>query len=88
VGSNGFGQLGDGSKEDKVNPVAMDMTGLAWKTITEISTGGSAILILTSDYMVYGLGENSYGELGDGTKKDSAILVAASTLAGKKMCPN
>jgi alpha-tubulin suppressor-like RCC1 family protein len=85
-GSNTYGQLGDGTITTQVYPVSINMTGLlSGKNITEIATGGvgSSILILTSEGLVYGVGQNFYGQLGDGTKNDSTIPVAVVALSGK-----
>jgi hypothetical protein len=64
----------------------VDMTGLlSGKTITEFATGffGTTTLILTSDGLVYGVGQNSNGQIGDGTSTLTYVPVAVAALAGK-----
>jgi alpha-tubulin suppressor-like RCC1 family protein len=87
-GMNSNGQLGDGTEVSQVNPIAVSMTGLlSGKTITEIAASGTGqtTLFLTSDGLVYGVGQNGNGQLGDGTVTSSLIPVAVSALAGKRV---
>jgi alpha-tubulin suppressor-like RCC1 family protein len=64
-GNNGSGQLGNGTTDDSLVPVAV--TGaLAGKTVTAISAGsGHACAIADGD--AYCWGGNFWGQLGDGT---------------------
>lgn len=86
-GDNQAGQLGDGTTDSSLAPVAVDMSGaLDGKTITHIAAGAYFSLALTSDGHVYGWGFNSYGQLGDGSTVDSLVPIAVNTtgvLAGK-----
>jgi alpha-tubulin suppressor-like RCC1 family protein/chitodextrinase len=61
-GSNGLGQLGDGSTTPrKAGPVP----GLT--NVVSVSGGRDHVLALTSDGAVYAWGSNDQGEIGDGT---------------------
>jgi alpha-tubulin suppressor-like RCC1 family protein len=90
-GNNVYGQLGTGLSGLAVNtPVAVDMTGvLAGKTITQISAGDFFCLALDSDGKVYSWGNNSSGNLGDGSMVNRAAPVAvdiSGVLSGKVVC--
>jgi alpha-tubulin suppressor-like RCC1 family protein len=63
-GGNFSGQLGDGTRELKRTPVAVN--GLAGP-VTQIAIGGEHILALLSNGTVETWGNNLYGQLGDGT---------------------
>ncbi|MFE6100820.1 Ig-like domain repeat protein [Streptomyces laurentii] len=84
-GSNDGGQLGDGTTTDRTLPVQMLLpTGSA---VTEVAGGSFHTLALTSDGRVLGWGENSVGQLGDGTTTSSltgtqALMPAGLTATG------
>jgi alpha-tubulin suppressor-like RCC1 family protein len=61
LGSNEFGQLGDGTTIDRLSPVRV-MTG-----VKAMSSGGSHSLFLKTDGTLWACGDNYYGQLGDGT---------------------
>jgi len=63
-GDNTFGQLGDGTKSDRLSPVPV-AGGLTFAYIKagELSTCG-----LTTTGVGYCWGDNEYGQLGDGTR--------------------
>ncbi|ACB77521.1 MBG domain-containing protein [Opitutus terrae] len=90
-GYNANGQLGNGSGGLSTDiskvPVAVDMTGvLAGKTIIAIATGYEHSLALASDGIVYAWGDNSEGQLGDGSTTDSKVPMAVDrtgVLTGK-----
>src|SRR5437588_12440166 len=61
-GSNGYGELGDGTTDNRYTPVAVSgLTG-----VTAISTGQGHSLALKSDGTVWAWGDNNTGQAGDG----------------------
>lgn len=86
-GSNVVGQLGNGTGTSSPLPVAVSSSGaLAGKTVSAIACGASFALALSSDGLVYGWGENYFGQLGTGNFNYSSVPVAATTggaLTGK-----
>jgi alpha-tubulin suppressor-like RCC1 family protein len=80
-GNNGSGQLGDGTTTDSATPV--EVSGINAPSVTAISAGGGFSMVLGSDGSVWGWGENSFGELGNGTTTNELrpveILVGAVT---------
>jgi alpha-tubulin suppressor-like RCC1 family protein len=66
-GSNAYGQLGDGTTTDRLSPVAV--AGLAGVTVIAASGGlyGAHSLALKPDGTVWAWGNNSGGQVGDGT---------------------
>jgi alpha-tubulin suppressor-like RCC1 family protein len=77
-GSNGNGQLGDGSKIESHVPV--DVTGLT-SAIQAISAGEYQTCALTTAGAVLCWGGNEFGALGNNDLGDSAVPVAVSGLA-------
>jgi len=73
-GSNSTGELGDGTFEDRSQPVAMDRGALGDKRVTAIATGFARTLVLTADGGVYACGMNYDGGLGDGTTEPRNVL--------------
>ncbi|MBM3496791.1 MAG: hypothetical protein FJX72_21090, partial [Armatimonadetes bacterium] len=62
-GKNEYGQLGDGTVSNRVNPVLV--TNLT--SVSAISAGGHHTLALTTDSNVWVWGRGDYGQLGNGT---------------------
>jgi alpha-tubulin suppressor-like RCC1 family protein len=82
-GNNGNGQIGNGSTaSDIVFPVAV--AGLAGG-IVQIAAGYAHTCALTGTGVVECWGDNTYGELGNGTTTGSSIPVAVTGLPGPAM---
>ncbi len=75
-GNNSDGELGDGTTTGSSTPVAVDLP--ADTTITAIAAGTAYGLALTSTGTVLAWGDNSAGQLGDGTTTDSSTPVAVN----------
>jgi len=86
-GENANGQLGNGRRTDSDVPVEVDMSGvLEGKLIIDVAAGAGHTLALAADGTIYAWGDNSSGQLGNGTAGDSSVPVAVSVggaLAGK-----
>jgi alpha-tubulin suppressor-like RCC1 family protein len=78
-GSNWAGALGDGTTINRSTPV--DVSGMAGN-VTAITAGGGHTCALLSEGVMYCWGENSAGEIGDGTMLYRAIPVDVISLAG------
>ena len=82
-GSNGSGQLGDTTFNQRTIPVPVMATGvLADKTVIALSAGNSHSLALCSDGTVAAWGDNTNGQLGNNTTTASSTPVAVSAAAG------
>jgi hypothetical protein len=68
-GSNGMGQLGNGTKNDSLVPVKI------MDDVMAVSLGRYHSAAITSDGSLYTWGENGNGQLGNGTKEDSLVPV-------------
>lgn len=78
-GSNGMGELGNGSSSGP-DDVPAPVTGLSG--VTAIAAGGDTSLALLSDGTVMAWGANEFGQLGDGSVTQSDAPVAVSGLSG------
>ncbi|WP_019901379.1 Ig-like domain repeat protein [Salinispora arenicola] len=79
-GENDFGQLGDGTTIDSSTPVDVDLP--AGTTITAIAGSDANSFALTSTGAVLAWGNNTGGELGDGTNTDRTTPVAVKLPTG------
>ena len=77
-GDNSFGQLGDGTKTDRVLPG--DVSGLS-SGVRAISAGGDHSCALTASGAVKCWGTNTSGQLGNGTTIESLVPTAVVGLA-------
>lgn len=73
TGANDFGQLGDGTTTDRLTPVAMDVIDGTNIRAEQVLSGFGTTVILTSDQKIYTVGNNSDGQLGDGTTNNSSV---------------
>jgi alpha-tubulin suppressor-like RCC1 family protein len=73
------GQLGDGSTALRTAPTPV--TFPAGTVVTQVSAGGDHSMALTSTGELYAWGDNSHGQLGDGTTtgSDTPVAVPAPT---------
>lgn len=71
-GNNNAGQLGDGTMENRAEPVKIQ--GLM--NISDISAGVSHSLAAAFSGEVYAWGSDNFGQLGDGNTQNSAVPVA------------
>ena len=81
------GQLGDGTIDNRISPVAVVATGvLAGKSVIGISAGFYHSVAATSDGTVAAWGFNTNGQLGNNSTSPSPLpVVAAGSLAGKRV---
>ena len=90
AGSNATGQLGNNAVADSNLPVTVTGTGaLAGKTVTAVAAGQSHTLALCADGSLVAWGDNTAGELGNGSGGPNALsklpvaVDASGALAGK-----
>lgn len=76
-GMNWYGQIGDGTTTDRHTPVSVNGLG---DGIVMISAGGLHTCALTGTGVVKCWGENSYGQLGNGTTTNQNRPVSVSGL--------
>ncbi len=74
IGDNQFGQLGNGTNTAALRAVKMDLSNVVGKVV-DISTGHQNTHVLTSEGIVYSVGQNQHGSLGDGTTISKNRLV-------------
>ncbi|NLX91354.1 MAG: hypothetical protein GXZ07_07170 [Firmicutes bacterium] len=70
-GNNTSGQLGDGTRFNRLQPVKVRHV----ENALSIAAGEVHTLAVTSDGTVWAWGGNSYGQLGDGTTRDRPVPV-------------
>lgn len=76
-GSNAYGQLGSGNTVDKSVPynVTPNITLNEGEEITDIATGITYSIVLTSEYRIFAWGSNTYGQFGNGTTTDELLPI-------------
>ncbi|HLX88956.1 MAG TPA: MBG domain-containing protein, partial [Acidimicrobiales bacterium] len=79
-GYNFSGQLGNGNTTNQTTPVKVQLP--AGVVATAAASGGSHSLAIGSDGKLYAWGDNSVGELGNGTTTSSITPVVVSMPAG------
>jgi len=79
-GYNNYGELGDdNSPTDSSTPVRVRLSG--WPSAIAASYGHTCAVL--DDAPLYCWGDNTYGQLGDGTTTDSSTPVTVSLLSGR-----
>jgi alpha-tubulin suppressor-like RCC1 family protein len=73
AGNNDYGQLGDGTMNSSSTPVVMSVIDGASIKAKNVKSGLGTTVILTYDKRLYTVGNNDYGQLGDGTTTPSLI---------------
>ncbi len=76
-GNNDFGQLGNGTPASRLTPVAVSGLGSG---AAAVAAGGSRTCAVTSGGALQCWGDNSYGQLGDGTTTPRLTPTAVSGL--------
>ena len=71
-GQNNFGQLGDGTNEDRSSPVRVKSLP---SPVVQLDAGSTHTCAMTADGSSYCWGQNSCGQLGDGTQTDRSEAV-------------
>ena len=74
-GSNGFGQLGDGTTSSRTAPVVVNLLGGVPGSLGTVTAGAVHTCGLADQYL-FCWGGNTSGELGDGTTNNSSLPVA------------
>jgi len=73
-GQNGSGQLGDGTTETRLAPVAVG----GGRSFATVAAGGSHSCALTTLGTAFCWGDNTYGQLGDGTATSALTPVGVT----------
>ena len=76
-GSNSYGQLGDGTTRDRLTPGPVIMLPM---TVNNLSAGSGHTCALLADGSAWCWGENSFGQLGDGTTIRRLMPVAVANM--------
>ena len=78
-GDNAVGQLGDGTLTSRTSPGPVSTLNFENQTFSAIAAGTDFALALRNDGTVFGWGENSNGQSGDGTTVDRNLPVQISS---------
>ena len=78
-GNNANGQLGDGTYTNRNTPTVTNSLGIN-RTAIEISAGHSHTCVILDNGLVSCWGDNSYGQLGDGTNSTKNTPTLTSSL--------
>jgi len=78
-GGNGFGQLGNGSTDNQLEPVWASGLSVSARSV---SAGWVHSVVLGVDGKAYSWGGNASGQLGDGTVEERSVAVAVVGISG------
>ena len=78
-GSNAFGELGDGTFTDHLQP---EPVALGSTTVTSAAAGGLHVLARTSNGGILAWGENEFGQLGNNSTTNSNVPITPDIPAG------
>src|SRR6056300_1251736 len=86
-GTNGNGQLGDGTYTSRPSPVLINGGSLSGKSVSSVACGPSHTMVIATDGTLHGFGYNHFGQLGDGTttNRPSPVLINGGSLSGKSV---
>ena len=70
MGSNGNGQLGDGTTTDLMTPFEIQDISSVSLDVKEVAAGGNHSLFVKTDGSLWVMGANTNGQLGDTTTND------------------
>jgi alpha-tubulin suppressor-like RCC1 family protein len=86
-GTNGNGQLGDGTYTSRTSPVLINGGSLSGKSVSSVACNTYHTMVIATDGTLHGFGYNGYGNLGDGTttNRTSPVLSNAGSLSGKSV---
>ncbi len=82
-GLNAYGELGDGKKEQSVQPVPVLPAGIGPQAVVMVATGENHTCVLTEQGGVKCWGSNQYGQLGDGSTTPRYTVSSDVNLPGK-----
>ena len=77
-GDNGGGQLGEGTTTDRLVPTQESTTATDWSSV---SAGYMYTIALKVDGTLWAWGDNTDGQLGDGTTNNKSVPIQESTVA-------
>lgn len=69
-GSNRWGQLGKGNTMNIEMPEALSETSVTERTLTSLDIGTTHSMFASSSGRIWGTGQNTFGQLGDGSTTD------------------
>src|SRR5262249_28725500 len=81
-GKNTNGQLGNNTLVDSPMPVQVQTSSGPLRNVTMISAGDNHTCAVTSDGHGWCWGQNSFGQLGDGSMSQNPIAVTVQGLSG------
>jgi hypothetical protein len=79
-GWNAYGQLGDGTKTNRTTPVRVDLPTTL--KIVEVSAGADHSVALSAAGHVWAWGQNSFGQVGDGSGVERRTPVRLASISG------